>query len=133
MVWGAKLREAELRGTDLNGPKLRGAEQRGAELMEVELWRAEPMRAELCLSLQTAAGTEEPEIGNTCSICLEFYTDPLNISCGHNFCRDCILYCWGTGQESVSCPQCRQQILQRGVRPNRTLSNMVHCLTVFRD
>uniref|UniRef100_A0A4W3GAH3 Uncharacterized protein n=1 Tax=Callorhinchus milii TaxID=7868 RepID=A0A4W3GAH3_CALMI len=61
---------------------------------------------------------------NTCSICLEFYTDPLNISCGHNFCRDCILYCWGTGQESVSCPQCRQQILQRGVRPNRTLSNM---------
>uniref|UniRef100_A0A4W3GBJ4 B30.2/SPRY domain-containing protein n=1 Tax=Callorhinchus milii TaxID=7868 RepID=A0A4W3GBJ4_CALMI len=58
-----------------------------------------------------------------------FYTDPLNISCGHNFCRDCILYCWGTGQESVSCPQCRQQILQRGVRPNRTLSNMVHCLT----
>uniref|UniRef100_A0A4W3GA92 Uncharacterized protein n=1 Tax=Callorhinchus milii TaxID=7868 RepID=A0A4W3GA92_CALMI len=67
---------------------------------------------------------QKPEIGNTCSICLEFYTDPLNISCGHNFCRDCILYCWGTGQESVSCPQCRQQILQRGVRPNRTLLSL---------
>uniref|UniRef100_A0A4W3H1M9 RING-type domain-containing protein n=1 Tax=Callorhinchus milii TaxID=7868 RepID=A0A4W3H1M9_CALMI len=58
----------------------------------------------------------------TCSICLEFYTDPVIIDCGHNFCRDCILQCWGTGQESVSCPQCRQQIPQRGVRPNRTLS-----------
>eukprot|EP00062_Callorhinchus_milii_P024868 gi/632985243/ref/XP_007909569.1/ PREDICTED: E3 ubiquitin-protein ligase TRIM39-like [Callorhinchus milii] len=61
----------------------------------------------------------------TCSICLEFYTDPVIIDCGHNFCRDCILQCWGTGQESVSCPQCRQQIPQRSVRPNRTLSNIV--------
>ncbi|XP_042202515.1 E3 ubiquitin-protein ligase TRIM39-like [Callorhinchus milii] len=61
----------------------------------------------------------------TCSICLEFYTEPVTIDCGHNFCRDCILQCWGTGQESVSCPQCRQQIPQRGVRPNRTLSNIV--------
>uniref|UniRef100_A0A4W3GIG3 RING-type domain-containing protein n=1 Tax=Callorhinchus milii TaxID=7868 RepID=A0A4W3GIG3_CALMI len=58
----------------------------------------------------------------TCSICLEFYTEPVTIDCGHNFCRGCILQCWGTGQESVSCPQCRQQIPQRGVRPNRTLS-----------
>uniref|UniRef100_A0A4W3GC12 Uncharacterized protein n=1 Tax=Callorhinchus milii TaxID=7868 RepID=A0A4W3GC12_CALMI len=55
-------------------------------------------------------------IGNTCSICLEFYTDPLNISCGHNFCRDCILYCWGTGQESVSCPQCSVQRLSLNQR-----------------
>eukprot|EP00062_Callorhinchus_milii_P027512 gi/632990901/ref/XP_007884382.1/ PREDICTED: E3 ubiquitin-protein ligase TRIM39-like isoform X2 [Callorhinchus milii] len=61
----------------------------------------------------------------TCSICLEFYTDPVSTDCGHNFCRDCILQCWGTGQESVSCPQCRQQIPQRCVRPNRTLSNIV--------
>uniref|UniRef100_A0A4W3GPG0 Uncharacterized protein n=1 Tax=Callorhinchus milii TaxID=7868 RepID=A0A4W3GPG0_CALMI len=61
----------------------------------------------------------------TCSICLEFYTDLVTIDCGHNFCRDCILQCWGTGQGSVSCPQCRQQIPQRSVRPNRTLSNMV--------
>uniref|UniRef100_A0A4W3GFH4 Uncharacterized protein n=1 Tax=Callorhinchus milii TaxID=7868 RepID=A0A4W3GFH4_CALMI len=42
----------------------------------------------------------------TCSICLEFYTDPVSLGCGHNFCRDCILQCWGTGQGSVSCPQC---------------------------
>uniref|UniRef100_A0A4W3GAQ5 B box-type domain-containing protein n=1 Tax=Callorhinchus milii TaxID=7868 RepID=A0A4W3GAQ5_CALMI len=31
-----------------------------------------------------------PEI--PCSISLEFYTDPLNIDCGHNLCSDCILY-----------------------------------------
>uniref|UniRef100_A0A4W3GIK1 RING-type domain-containing protein n=1 Tax=Callorhinchus milii TaxID=7868 RepID=A0A4W3GIK1_CALMI len=72
--------------------------------------------------------TGEPEA--TCSICLEFYTDPVTIDCGHNFCRDCILQCWGTGQGSVSCPQCRQQIPQRSVRPNRTLSNMVERNTV---
>uniref|UniRef100_A0A4W3GFL7 Uncharacterized protein n=1 Tax=Callorhinchus milii TaxID=7868 RepID=A0A4W3GFL7_CALMI len=60
----------------------------------------------------------------TCSICLEFYTDPVSLGCGHNFCRDCILQCWGTGQGSVSCPQCRQQIPQWSVRLNRTLSNI---------
>uniref|UniRef100_A0A4W3GWV9 B30.2/SPRY domain-containing protein n=1 Tax=Callorhinchus milii TaxID=7868 RepID=A0A4W3GWV9_CALMI len=43
-----------------------------------------------------------------------FYTDPVTIDCGHNFCRTCILQCWGTVQGSVSCPQCRQ-----------TFSNMV--------
>uniref|UniRef100_A0A4W3GKT2 Uncharacterized protein n=1 Tax=Callorhinchus milii TaxID=7868 RepID=A0A4W3GKT2_CALMI len=64
----------------------------------------------------------------TCSICLEFYTDPVSLGCGHNFCRDCILQCWGTGQGSVSCPQCRQQIPQWSVRLNRTLSNVVESL-----
>uniref|UniRef100_A0A4W3GE77 E3 ubiquitin-protein ligase TRIM39-like n=1 Tax=Callorhinchus milii TaxID=7868 RepID=A0A4W3GE77_CALMI len=64
----------------------------------------------------------------TCSICLEFYTDPVSLGCGHNFCRDCILQCWGTGQGSVSCPQCRQQIPQWSVRLNRTLSNIVESL-----
>uniref|UniRef100_A0A4W3GFJ8 Uncharacterized protein n=1 Tax=Callorhinchus milii TaxID=7868 RepID=A0A4W3GFJ8_CALMI len=65
---------------------------------------------------------------STCSICLEFYTDPVSLGCGHNFCRDCILQCWGTGQGSVSCPQCRQQIPQWSVRLNRTLSNIVESL-----
>uniref|UniRef100_A0A4W3IPI6 RING-type E3 ubiquitin transferase n=1 Tax=Callorhinchus milii TaxID=7868 RepID=A0A4W3IPI6_CALMI len=37
------------------------------------------------------------ELGNlrnkaTCSISLEFYTDPVSLDCDHNFCRACILH-----------------------------------------
>eukprot|EP00062_Callorhinchus_milii_P012241 gi/632959077/ref/XP_007895418.1/ PREDICTED: E3 ubiquitin-protein ligase TRIM39-like isoform X2 [Callorhinchus milii] len=64
----------------------------------------------------------------TCLICLQFYMDPVSIDCGHNFCRACILQYWGTGQGSVSCPQCRLQIPQRSVRPNRFVSNMVESI-----
>ncbi|XP_010142918.1 PREDICTED: tripartite motif-containing protein 7-like, partial [Buceros rhinoceros silvestris] len=30
----------------------------------------------------------------TCSVCLEFFKDPVSIECGHNFCRACIVKSW---------------------------------------
>ncbi|XP_078272362.1 LOW QUALITY PROTEIN: zinc-binding protein A33-like [Rhinoraja longicauda] len=41
-----------------------------------------------------------------CSICLEFFTDPVSLECGHNYCRHCITRCWETTNVN-SCPECR--------------------------
>ncbi|KFV16674.1 Tripartite motif-containing protein 7, partial [Pterocles gutturalis] len=30
----------------------------------------------------------------SCSICSEYFRDPVSIHCGHNFCRACITRCW---------------------------------------
>ncbi|KAJ1183720.1 hypothetical protein NDU88_000534 [Pleurodeles waltl] len=60
----------------------------------------------------------------TCSICLEYFTDPVTIDCGHNFCRSCITQSWGGRDGDSPCPQCRG-ISGRRLRPNRQLGNMV--------
>ncbi|XP_068118347.1 E3 ubiquitin/ISG15 ligase TRIM25-like [Hyperolius riggenbachi] len=52
-----------------------------------------------------------------CSICLTFYTDPVILRCGHNYCRGCI-DCVLDSQEvtgGYSCPVCREEFQQRPV------------------
>ncbi|XP_067414661.1 zinc finger protein RFP-like [Emydura macquarii macquarii] len=61
----------------------------------------------------------------SCSICLEYFQDPVSIHCGHNFCRACITRCWGELAANFSCPQCRETAEQRNFRLNRELGNMV--------
>ncbi|XP_044837968.1 zinc finger protein RFP-like [Mauremys mutica] len=61
----------------------------------------------------------------TCSICLNFFTDPVIIDCGHNFCRACITQCWEGSDTDISCPQCRETFPQGTLRPNRQLGNFV--------
>uniref|UniRef100_A0A8C5P1R9 E3 ubiquitin-protein ligase TRIM17 n=1 Tax=Jaculus jaculus TaxID=51337 RepID=A0A8C5P1R9_JACJA len=66
----------------------------------------------------------------TCSICLDFFTDPVMTTCGHNFCRACIQMSWekAKGKKgkkkqkgSFPCPECREMSPQRNLRPNRLL------------
>ncbi|CAM5165546.1 unnamed protein product [Eretmochelys imbricata] len=61
----------------------------------------------------------------SCPICLEYFQDPVIIDCGHNFCRGCISRCWEGSDSEVSCPQCRETVQQRNLRPNRQLANVV--------
>ncbi|NXT90266.1 TRI27 protein, partial [Anhinga rufa] len=61
----------------------------------------------------------------SCSICLEYFQDPVSIHCGHNFCRACITRCWEGLEAHFSCPQCRQTALQKNFRPSRELANIV--------
>ncbi|XP_044838447.1 zinc finger protein RFP-like [Mauremys mutica] len=61
----------------------------------------------------------------TCPVCLEYFTEPVTLECGHNFCRACISQCWEGADTDISCPQCRQTVQQRNLRPNRQLANMV--------
>ncbi|XP_060053381.1 E3 ubiquitin-protein ligase TRIM52 isoform X3 [Erinaceus europaeus] len=34
-----------------------------------------------------------------CAICLDYFTDPVSIGCGHNFCRGCVTQLWGKEDE----------------------------------
>ncbi|XP_039358169.1 zinc finger protein RFP-like [Mauremys reevesii] len=61
----------------------------------------------------------------TCPVCLEYFTEPVSVECGHNFCRACISQCWEGSDTAASCPQCRETVQQGNLRPNRQLANMV--------
>lgn len=42
-----------------------------------------------------------------CSICLDVFTDPVTLPCGHNFCKKCIDLHWSFGA-SCKCPYCKK-------------------------
>ncbi|XP_075772583.1 zinc finger protein RFP-like isoform X1 [Pelodiscus sinensis] len=60
----------------------------------------------------------------TCPVCLEYFTDPVSIECGHNFCRACLSRCWGESEPNF-CPQCRETIPHRHLQPNYQLGNLM--------
>ncbi|XP_069840430.1 tripartite motif-containing protein 75-like [Dendropsophus ebraccatus] len=43
-----------------------------------------------------------------CSICLDLYTCPVMLDCGHNFCRRCIQQLAEEQTDNGSCPECRR-------------------------
>ncbi|KAM4632508.1 uncharacterized protein O3C94_019034 [Discoglossus pictus] len=57
-----------------------------------------------------------------CSICLSIYTDPVMLSCGHNFCQGCIGDVLDTQEGSgvYTCPECRAEYQERPA-PQRNL------------
>ncbi|XP_078061325.1 zinc-binding protein A33-like isoform X1 [Mustelus asterias] len=67
---------------------------------------------------QAESWTEEA----ICPICLDFFTDPVSLDCGHNFCRSCITQCWG--KEINSCPECREEFPQENLRASWALANL---------
>ncbi|XP_068579370.1 E3 ubiquitin-protein ligase TRIM21-like [Cebidichthys violaceus] len=42
-----------------------------------------------------------------CSICLDVFTDPVTIPCGHNFCKTCITQHWNVNVPN-QCPNCKE-------------------------
>ncbi|XP_032890616.1 E3 ubiquitin-protein ligase TRIM17-like [Amblyraja radiata] len=60
--------------------------------------------AEMASKAQSENWTEE----TICSICLEFFTNPVSLECGHNFCRHCITRCCETNSVNY-CPECRRE------------------------
>uniref|UniRef100_A0A8B9T9Z2 Zinc finger protein RFP-like n=1 Tax=Anas platyrhynchos TaxID=8839 RepID=A0A8B9T9Z2_ANAPL len=60
----------------------------------------------------------------TCAICLDLFRSPVMLDCGHNFCQACIGLCWARSAGAPSCPQCRQALPSRSLRPNRQLGNI---------
>ncbi|XP_067865359.1 zinc-binding protein A33-like [Heterodontus francisci] len=59
----------------------------------------------------------------SCSICLDFFQDPVSLDCGHVFCKACILIFWEDG--NCSCPECRLFFPGKVLRPNRPMANIV--------
>ncbi|XP_060706386.1 zinc-binding protein A33-like isoform X2 [Hemiscyllium ocellatum] len=58
-----------------------------------------------------------------CPICLDFFTEPVILDCGHNFCRSCITQSWEK-KEINSCPECREVFPERNLRVNLALANL---------
>nr|XP_028582708.1 zinc finger protein RFP-like isoform X2 [Podarcis muralis] len=90
----------------------------------------------LLFALQADEMADEGPVQNlceetTCSICLEYFTDPVIIDCGHNFCQTCITEAWRNSDQDASCPQCREPCQQRNFRPNRQLANIVEIAKKF--
>ncbi|KAM5152661.1 E3 ubiquitin-protein ligase TRIM39-like [Mantella aurantiaca] len=70
--------------------------------------------------------SEEP----SCSICLDTYTDPVSLQCGHNFCQSCIKAVLDSQERSgvYTCPECRAEYLDRPqLDKNRKLCNIEQC------
>ncbi|XP_078075203.1 zinc-binding protein A33-like [Mustelus asterias] len=57
-----------------------------------------------------------------CPVCLDFFTDPVILDCGHNFCRSCITQCWE--HKLNSCPECNEKFQARDLKANRALANL---------
>ncbi|XP_029509116.1 E3 ubiquitin-protein ligase TRIM21-like [Oncorhynchus nerka] len=56
-----------------------------------------------------------------CSICLDVFTDPVSIPCGHNFCKVCISEYWNT-TALCQCPLCKDTFNRRpDLKTNTTL------------
>lgn len=69
----------------------------------------------------------------TCSICLEYFKDPVIIDCGHNFCRQCISFHLEEGGESqATCPECREVCAPQNLRPNQRLRSIVDLVKELR-
>ncbi|XP_068135868.1 E3 ubiquitin-protein ligase TRIM21-like [Hyperolius riggenbachi] len=69
--------------------------------------------------------------GLDCSICLNIYTDPVTLRCGHSFCRLCIEQVLDSQEASgrYSCPECRQKFEKRPrLQKNIALHNIVENL-----
>ncbi|XP_071396167.1 E3 ubiquitin-protein ligase TRIM21-like isoform X2 [Centroberyx affinis] len=63
-----------------------------------------------------------------CSICLDVFTDPVAIPCGHNFCKKCITQHWDISVK-CQCPMCKKLFNTRPeLHVNTLISEMAaHC------
>ncbi|XP_058877840.1 E3 ubiquitin-protein ligase TRIM39-like [Acipenser ruthenus] len=82
--------------------------------------------------MATAASPEEKF---SCSVCLDLFTEPATIPCGHSFCLDCIGSYWDLSDQTgvYSCPQCRETFTPRPVlRKSNVLNELVEELKKTR-
>uniref|UniRef100_A0A4X2KXB0 Tripartite motif containing 62 n=1 Tax=Vombatus ursinus TaxID=29139 RepID=A0A4X2KXB0_VOMUR len=61
----------------------------------------------------------------TCSICLDYFTKPMTIDCGHSFCQECLFWSWKEAHAPWTCPVCRGTIQSRDLETNKSLEDLV--------
>ncbi|XP_030626817.1 E3 ubiquitin-protein ligase TRIM11 [Chanos chanos] len=68
----------------------------------------------------------------SCSICLDTFSNPSTLPCGHSYCMRCIGNYWDQqcGKGTYNCPQCRQTFPKRPpLSKNTLLSSMLEKLS----
>ncbi|XP_069564040.1 E3 ubiquitin-protein ligase TRIM39 isoform X1 [Brachyistius frenatus] len=65
---------------------------------------------QLLSGMATTGNLSEEQVH--CSICLDVFTSPVSIPCGHNFCQGCILGYWKTSP-LYQCPMCKKSFYKR--------------------
>ncbi|XP_015746644.1 E3 ubiquitin-protein ligase TRIM11-like [Python bivittatus] len=68
----------------------------------------------------------------TCSICLEYFSDPVILECGHNFCHHCLVKYWKEFVTNNICPQCKVATESKGLI-NKPLEKFVRMLQQLND
>nr|XP_003218064.1 PREDICTED: zinc finger protein RFP-like [Anolis carolinensis] len=68
----------------------------------------------------------------TCSVCVDYFKDPVTLDCGHNFCKACLTQTWEKSSNiETSCPQCRGIVSQKNFRTNQSLANIVEKVKIL--
>lgn len=63
-----------------------------------------------------------------CSICQDFFSDPVTIPCGHNFCMECITQHWDSSM-GTQCPLCKKNFhLRPDLDINREFRDLIEGL-----
>uniref|UniRef100_A0A4W3JN01 B30.2/SPRY domain-containing protein n=1 Tax=Callorhinchus milii TaxID=7868 RepID=A0A4W3JN01_CALMI len=83
-------------------------------------------RSRLSLRFPAAAHSLSEDL--VCPVCLDLFTDPVTLDCGHNFCRCCISQSWET-KESKACPECRTVFANSSMRGNWALASPPRSVT----
>lgn len=65
-----------------------------------------------------------------CSICLEFFNQPVSTPCGHNYCKDCIRSYWAANAVS-DCPLCKEVF--KGAPELRVNTEFRDMVELFRE
>lgn len=66
----------------------------------------------------------------TCSICIDYFSNPITVLCGHSFCKGCIDQ--ALLQKSL-CPVCSAKIRKRTIEPNDSLQPLIATIANFVD
>ncbi|XP_050071455.1 E3 ubiquitin-protein ligase RNF114-like [Anopheles maculipalpis] len=67
-----------------------------------------------------------------CPICLEDYSAPVIVNCGHSFCTKCIERCIKTGSLAI-CPICKDKLVRRLFLYNPEYTNQVVASSTSTD
>lgn len=86
-------------------------------------------------AVSSVEGNKDMRIANnarhaiTCSICIDIYTNPVTLLCGHSYCINCITRTWNEQFEGeATCPQCRLRFKKRpDLKKNLNLSEIAEC------